>query len=77
MISRPKRRVPVSKAVGGGGFSRLLAMRPMAVLLAVRRTSARAEPLTTELPRNSAPGASVSQSPRSGSASAVGRRSTG
>ena len=75
MISRPKRRVPISKAVGGGGFSRLVAIWPMAVRLAVRITSARAEPLTTELPMKMALSASASQA-----ASSVGApawRSTG
>jgi hypothetical protein len=50
MISSPKRRVPVSNAVGGGVRVRLPAIAPMAERLPVRTTSAVAEPLMTELP---------------------------
>ena len=76
MISSPKRRVPISKAVGGGRFSRSWAMRPIAVALAVRNTRTCAEPLTTLLPMNTWPSVSVSM--RSTSTGAVAAwRSTG
>ena len=54
MISRPKRCVPISKAVGGGWRVRLSAMAPMAVLVPVLTTRIRALPLITVVPMNTA-----------------------
>ncbi len=54
MISMPKRRVPSSKAVGGGSRLSVWAISPSAVAAPVRQTSRRPVPLTTDVPMKSA-----------------------
>ena len=54
MISMPKRRVPISNAVGSAGRLTLSAMSPIAVAVPVRTTRMLALPLTTEEPMKTA-----------------------
>ena len=77
MISMPKRRVPISNAVGGACSARLSAICPSAVLAPVRPICARAEPLTTELPMNTRSSLSSSQASPSALLCAGARFSTG
>ena len=54
MISMPKRRMPIAKAVAGGFSARLVARWPSAVLPPVRQMRIVAVPLITEVPANTA-----------------------
>ena len=51
-IMRPNARIPTSKALGGGGFCKAWAMVPSCARAPVATTSARAVPLTTDVPMN-------------------------